>query len=73
MKNQPLTKKLKVALSKHFDSAGTVDNVPKELAGISMQDRQKCYEFWKGRRNRALQGASDQAAEWDLPQPEQIP
>lgn len=47
MKNQPLTRKLKEALTAHFDRGGVVAQVPSELARISIEDRQKCYEFWK--------------------------
>jgi hypothetical protein len=52
MKNLPLTKKLKEALSDHFDSGGTVAEVPKELIGITIQDRTKCFEYWKAKNRR---------------------
>lgn len=52
MKETPLTMKLKQALSAHFAAGGTVNSVPAELSRISLENRQKCYDFWKARQAR---------------------
>ncbi len=52
MKNCPLTRKLKEALAEHFGKRGTVHNVTGELVRVSMEDRLKCWEFFKEKTKR---------------------
>lgn len=50
MKEITVTRKVKQALSAHFDKGGNVDNVKGELARVPMDARRKCYDFWKARK-----------------------
>lgn len=50
MKDLVLTRKLKQALSEHFSKGGTVTDVQGDLKRVSMQDRQKCFDYWKSKQ-----------------------
>lgn len=51
-KQEPILRKHKIELSVHFSRGGNVSNVPDHLKGISLADRQSCFDFWKKRANR---------------------
>lgn len=54
MKTLTLTRKLKVELTRHYKRGGLPQNVPGDLARVSLSDRQRVYDYWRTGRGPRL-------------------